>query len=621
MTKKEIEKVKASLPKWDEQNEEEKKLDRELDCREMINSILIYGYLNSTIDGIYEDKYLRNYKKDISEDRIKELIKEQQDDLKKSKIFDDVYTDDEGVTYNSVSWYDEEDDIKEEGLFNKKVKDDDIDALNKDLIDINAKALKNESKELRKYNSRLYGIYDTEKEEYVDTGTLDEMKVEVEAEKEGIEELKEPEEKESKDININVTIKNESKEEDLLNGTEEMAIDYAIDSYKREPRDIEEIVHEAVNYYNNGNAELEYENEDFYEEEADYEKVLKIVKAKLGLNENVELGDNVHNLPEYEFRALRYAETYSIIDYTVDGNKMTYVEKLPNEGNFKHIVDLDTMKELSVKNESLSSNNIMDELNRLHKEFNPYKDNANDIKKEVKQILQDAPDGTEMYRVTQDTSSGWTSHGSYSDTRTVIKTLKKYNGVWEMYGTKRDIDDAVLSILFNSGELMSREDAEKEKEKQMVNDKSSHRDIINIGTDSAGDPVGKSINRVSYPNKKEESLSEESINLIINPEDKFYKDGHLFKVLLYPGAGVEMIPYYVYADYEQDALEILIPYLEENALGLLVDIEDLEDEDLDNYITVDGINYLDYNTQIEELFDEEKAKVEDEFFKNYKEEE
>ena len=621
MTKKEIEKVKASLPKWDEQNEEEKKLDRELDCREMINSILIYGYLNSTIDGIYEDKYLRNYKKDISEDRIKELIKEQQDDLKKSKIFTDVYTDGEGVTYNSVSWYDEEDDIKEEGLFNKKVKDDDIDALNKDLIDINAKALKNESRELRKYNSRLYGIYDTEKEEYVDTGTLDEMKVEVEAEKEGIEELKEPEEKESKDININVTIKNESKEEDLLNGTEEMAIDYAIDSYKREPRDIEEIVHEAVNYYNNGNAEPEYENEDFYEEEADYEKVLKIVKAKLGLNENVELGDNVHNLPEYEFRALRYAETYGIIDYTVDGNKMTYVEKLPNEGNFKHIVDLDTMKELSIKNESLSSNNIMDELNRLHKEFNPYKDNANDIKKEVKQILQDAPDGTEMYRVTQDTSSGWTSHGSYSDTRTVIKTLKKYNGVWEMYGTKRDIDDAVLSILFNSGKLMSREDAEKEKEKQMVNDKSSHRDIVNIGTDSAGNPVGKSINRVSYPNKKEESLSGESINPIINPEDKFYKDGHLFKVLLYPGAGVEMIPYYVYADYEQDALEILIPYIEENALGLLINIEDLEDEDLDNYITVDGINYLDYNTQIEELFDEEKAKVEDEFFKNYKEEE
>ena len=82
-----------------------------------------------------------------------------------------------------------------------------------------------------------------------------------------------------------------------------------------------------------------------------------------------------------------------------------------------------------------------------------------------------------------------------------------------------------------------------------------------------------------------------------------------------------MIPYYVYADYEQDALEILIPYIEENALGLLINIEDLEDEDLDNYITVDGINYLDYNTQIEELFDEEKDKVEDEFFKNYKEEE
>ena len=150
-------------------------------------------------------------------------------------------------------------------------------------------------------------------------------------------------------------------------------------------------------------------------------------------------------------------------------------------------------------------------------------------------------------------------------------------------------------------------------------------DKDNLYTDEEIEAIEKEIkdefNNIEESKKiKTESLSEESINPIINPEDRFYKDEHLFRILVYPGAGVEMIPYYVYANYEQDALEILVPYLKENAPGLLIDITDLEDEDLDDYITIDGIYYLDYNTRIEELFDKEKEKIETEFFKNYKEE-
>ena len=155
-----------------------------------------------------------------------------------------------------------------------------------------------------------------------------------------------------------------------------------------------------------------------------------------------------------------------------------------------------------------SNEEIINELNTLKKEYNPYadKDRAIEVQNRVKQLLQDAPNGTEMYRVVKETSSGWTSHGSYSDTRAVMKKLKKENGVWEMYGRRRDtIDDAMWSILYNDGDLMTKADAQAELAKQKENDVSTHRDIVNVGTDNAGNPVGKSTNRIDYPNKKEES--------------------------------------------------------------------------------------------------------------------
>ncbi len=156
-----------------------------------------------------------------------------------------------------------------------------------------------------------------------------------------------------------------------------------------------------------------------------------------------------------------------------------------------------------------SNEEIINKLNALKDEFmnNLYKDKAKaeDVRTQIKQVLQDAPDGTEMYRVVQETSSGWTAYGSYSDTRATMKTLKKENGVWEMYGRKKnDLDDASSSIVFNDGKLMSKSDAQAELDRLKVNDSSSHRDIVNVGTDKWGNPIGQSTNRIEYPNKKEE---------------------------------------------------------------------------------------------------------------------
>jgi hypothetical protein len=92
---------------------EDEVLYEELSCREMINSILIYG--GSCEKGGYKyERYLKPYiegdlwhKTLLSEERVDELIKEQQDSLSRATISADVYTDSEGCTYNSCKWEDD----------------------------------------------------------------------------------------------------------------------------------------------------------------------------------------------------------------------------------------------------------------------------------------------------------------------------------------------------------------------------------------------------------------------------------------------------------------------------------------------------------------------------------
>lgn len=91
---------------------EDEVLDEELSCREMINSILIYG--GSCDAGSYQyDKYLKPYTEKetwhnglITLTRLDELIKEQKADIAKAEIGFAGY-DSEGVSYNYCRWADE----------------------------------------------------------------------------------------------------------------------------------------------------------------------------------------------------------------------------------------------------------------------------------------------------------------------------------------------------------------------------------------------------------------------------------------------------------------------------------------------------------------------------------
>lgn len=108
MTRREIESAKASLPSrtqipFSEWTDEQKQLDRELSCREMINSILCYD----GEDGLLNNEYLEKYIPELGLSIVQRLCDEQLVDFKKATVVKNVFTDNEGVSYNSIKWADE----------------------------------------------------------------------------------------------------------------------------------------------------------------------------------------------------------------------------------------------------------------------------------------------------------------------------------------------------------------------------------------------------------------------------------------------------------------------------------------------------------------------------------
>lgn len=89
---------------------------------------------------------------------------------------------------------------------------------------------------------------------------------------------------------------------------------------------------------------------------------------------------------------------------------------------------------------------------------------------------------------------------------------------------------------------------------------------------------------------KELTEDMEAQNITINPEDSDYYE-EKFLVTLNTGVNADSgLAFEVYANDEQQALEILVPYLEENYPGYLIDCEDVDPEE-SQYIYVDGTEY------------------------------
>ena len=92
---------------------EDEVLEEELSCREMINSIMIYGG-DCSEDSYQYKKYLISYvegnpwhKGLITKERLAQLIEEQREDIKKAQI-GFAGCDSEGCSYNYCRWADEQ---------------------------------------------------------------------------------------------------------------------------------------------------------------------------------------------------------------------------------------------------------------------------------------------------------------------------------------------------------------------------------------------------------------------------------------------------------------------------------------------------------------------------------
>lgn len=112
MTDKQISAARATLPRgilWANWPEEAKRLYDELSCREMVNSCLCYGGIEDFwYKPEWRDSYAHDYVRKLGRARVKEICKEQQEDIARARILRNVHTDSEGCSYNSIIWADEE---------------------------------------------------------------------------------------------------------------------------------------------------------------------------------------------------------------------------------------------------------------------------------------------------------------------------------------------------------------------------------------------------------------------------------------------------------------------------------------------------------------------------------
>lgn len=118
MTDKQIRAAKDAIPHgfkdYQSSTKQQKREYADLACRELINSIMIYGNINSPynekedeLDRYLEERWQKHGMFYVPRKRIIELVKEQQADFAKAEVRHGVYTDHEGCTYNICVWADE----------------------------------------------------------------------------------------------------------------------------------------------------------------------------------------------------------------------------------------------------------------------------------------------------------------------------------------------------------------------------------------------------------------------------------------------------------------------------------------------------------------------------------
>lgn len=108
MTDKQIKEMEKTLPRWGNGvppvlTPQQEILQESLSCRDMINSILCYHGTNN----IMNNPYLKKYIESLGTILVSLLVEEQTQDFSKATVLQNVLTDSEGCSYNSIIWGDE----------------------------------------------------------------------------------------------------------------------------------------------------------------------------------------------------------------------------------------------------------------------------------------------------------------------------------------------------------------------------------------------------------------------------------------------------------------------------------------------------------------------------------
>lgn len=150
-----------------------------------------------------------------------------------------------------------------------------------------------------------------------------------------------------------------------------------------------------------------------------------------------------------------------------------------------------------IKDKDNMNNKFLD----LKKNYNPYKDNAEVAKKETIDYISSLKEGTKLGLVVKDTASGWTSHGGYHDEWARVKEYEKLGkNKWQTPNGIKTDKDMMLTALHNEYSLTDIETAKATAKKLSAGDKTTFREITNVGVDSAGNKVGVSRSKTYYTN-------------------------------------------------------------------------------------------------------------------------
>ena len=102
--------ARSQIP-WKDWTEEQQRIDSELSCIDMINSILAYGGFGYDAETVIKREeqsyhnYLYDYVKEFGREKIIELIQEQINSIE--RIAYNIHTDSEGCSYNAIIWKEE----------------------------------------------------------------------------------------------------------------------------------------------------------------------------------------------------------------------------------------------------------------------------------------------------------------------------------------------------------------------------------------------------------------------------------------------------------------------------------------------------------------------------------